>query len=468
MAEDSASPLFRGEALKWRQESWIGSVQLIEPLSGKIAALCTVALVACLGLYVVFGSYTRRIHANGVMLPPEGLVVAEADQGGVIATIHVHEGDHVAVGERLFSVDVSSWSESGATGRQLVAGLRREQNLLETRQQLLASDAPVELSSLKDELNFLRQQYSMLQEQSGRDKKSLPLIERAMNEMRAAMDRHLVTESQFQSQLFSYVQFMDTQSQTLRTLVEMNSHMADLQYRINRHQYKVAEDMNDLAVRLSDVQRQIIQAHGQSVGVINARVSGTVDGIRTVVGQRVNPGQSLLSILPDKAELQAELYVNSQAIGFVRPGQHVLLKYAAYPYQRFGLYEGEVVEVTKAPLPERSGYAVKTEQQGGSASAPQPGADVYRIRVRPNQDFIIAYGQHEKLTPGMAVDAEIAIDQRKLYQWLLDPVVSMVDTVRSISGGAAPADSLADRASRPETASSSTPSKHDQPTEGTP
>lgn len=466
MAEDSASPLFRGEALKWRQEAWIGSVQLIEPLSGKIAALCTVALVICVGIYVFFGSYTRRIHANGVMLPPEGLVVAEADQGGVVAAIHIHEGDHVAAGERLFSVDVSSWSEDGATGQQLVEGLRRQKDLLEHRQNLLAADAPVELSSLKDELESLRQQYGMLQEQSGRDKKSLPLIERAMNEMRTAMDRHLVTETQFQSQLFSYVQFMDTQSQTLRTLVEMNGHMADLQYRINRHQYKVAEDMNDLAVRLSDVQRQLIQAHGQSMGVINARVSGTVDGIRTVVGQRVNPGQSLLSILPDRATLQAELYVNSQAIGFVRPGQHVLLKYAAYPYQRFGLYEGEVVEVTKATLPERSNYAARTGQQGGSASAPQPGADVYRIRVRPNQEFVIAYGKHEKLKPGMAVDAEIAIDQRKLYQWLLDPVVSMVDTVRSISGGGAPARSLADSAAQPDTPSPAPSRQND--TKGTP
>ena len=267
MSEGTASPLFRGEALKWRQEAWIGSVQLIEPLSGKIAALCTVALVVCVGVYVVFGSYTRRIHANGVMLPPEGLVVAEADQGGVIAAIHTHEGDHVKAGERLFSVDVSNWSETVATGRQLVDGLRREQHLLESRQKLLAADASVELSSLKDELASLRQQYGVLQEQSGRDKQSLPLIERAMNEMRTAMGRHLVTETQFQSQLFSYVQFMDTQSQTLRTLVEMSGHMADLQYRINRHQYKVAEDMNDLAVRLSDVQRQIIQAHGRAWGL---------------------------------------------------------------------------------------------------------------------------------------------------------------------------------------------------------
>lgn len=193
--------------------------------------------------------------------------------------------------------------------------------------------------------------------------------------------------------------------------------------------------MNDLDVRLSDIQRQIVQAHEAAVAVINARVDGTVDGIRVTVGQRVSPGQSLVSLLPDKAQLLAELYVNSQAVGFVRPGQKVLLKYAAYPYQRFGLYEGEVVEVTKAPLVERGSYMAGGHAAMGGAPVPRVGGDVYRIRVRPRRDFIIAYGQHEKITPGMAVEADIAIDKRRLYQWLIDPVVSMIDTVKVFSGG---------------------------------
>lgn len=435
MVEGNSSPLFRGEALKWRQESWIGSVQWIEPLSGKIAAICTVILVMCMVAYVFLGSYTRRIHASGVMLPPEGLVVAEAGQGGVVASLAVHEGEHVKAGERLFSLDVSSWSEAGATGQKILEGLRTGEALLQTRRQLLQEDAPMELLSLKEELGALQQEYEMLDEQAERDKASLPLIERAMKEMRTAMNTHLVTESQFQSQLYTYVQFMNTQSQTLRTLAEMDGRMSDLRYRIDRHKYKVAEGMNDLDVRLSDIQRQIVQAHEAAVAVINARVDGTVDGIRVTVGQRVSPGQSLVSLLPDKAQLLAELYVNSQAVGFVRPGQKVLLKYAAYPYQRFGLYEGEVVEVTKAPLVERGSYMAGGHAAMGGAFVPRAGGDVYRIRVRPRRDFIIAYGQHEKITPGMAVEADIAIDKRRLYQWLIDPVVSMIDTVKVFSGG---------------------------------
>lgn len=436
MSEGPSRPLFRAEALKWRQEAWIGSVQIADPISGRIVSLCSVALVAIICVYICFGSYTRRIHANGLMLPPSGLVVAEADQGGIVSQVMVHEGVHVKASDRLFSLDVSSWSEEGPTGRQSLESLLSERQLLTTRRLLLKQDAPLELSSYKDELTALQKQQAMLNDQITRDNSSLPLIERAMNEMRVAIGTHLVTESQFQSQLYTYVQFMNTHSQTLRTLVETGGQMTDLHYKIDRHPYKTDEDLNDIDVRLAELSHQIAQAHGQSETVIDARVSGTVDGIRVSVGQRVAAGQPMASLLPDNAQLFAELYVNSQAIGFVRPGQRVLLKYAAYPFQRFGLHEGTVVEVTKSPLPERTGSVPKSERDSEtspSATSPSTQGDIYRIRVRPDQDYVLAYGKQERLTPGMAVEAEIAIDQRRLYQWLLDPVMSASATLRSVS-----------------------------------
>ena len=435
MADGSTQPLFRAEALKWRQEAWIGSVQLVEPISGRIAALCSVVLVAAVCLYIIFGTYTRRIHANGLMLPPTGLVVAAADQSGIVASISAKEGQNVTAGERLFTLDVESWSEAGPTGRQSLDSLLAEKELLTARRALLSSDAPVELASFQDELAALEKQQTMLNEQVGRDNASLPLVERAMSEMRTAISTHLVTESQFQSQLYTYVQFMNTHSQTLRTLIETGGQISDLRYKIDRHHTKVDEDLNDLDVRLADIRRQIAQAQEQSGTVINTRVSGTVDGIRASIGQRVVAGQPLASILPDNAELQAELYVDSRAIGFVQSGQHVLLKYAAYPFQRFGLYYGTVVEVTKAPLPERNGFVPRdnADSEANSAS-PRPQGDVYRIRVRPDRPYVMAYGQQERLTPGMAVEAEIAIDRRRLYQWLLDPVFSMTSTLKAVSG----------------------------------
>ncbi|TPW35818.1 HlyD family efflux transporter periplasmic adaptor subunit [Oecophyllibacter saccharovorans] len=427
----NGQPLFRTEALKWRQEAWIGDTLEIEPVSGKIAAWCTMALVLGVIIYVIFGSYTRRVHATGQLMPPGGLVVITADQAGVVTTAHIKEGMSVHAGQALYTVDVESWSSAGPTGKQALLHLLNERDFLTARRKLLLTDAPIELASFKQALVTLQKQREMLGTQIQRDNTSLPLIEHAMQEMRTAIGMHLVSEGQFQSQLFSYVQFMNTHSQTLRSMVETGGQINDLQYKIDRHPYKVQEDVTDIDVRLADLNRQITQARGQAETLIVAPVAGVIDGIRTYVGQRVSVGQPMATLLPDNATLQAELYVDSHAIGFLRPGQRVLLKFAPFPYQKFGLYKGTVTEVTRAPMPDQAGSVAP---QGKGAAAQHPPQDVYRVRVLPDQDFVRAYGKKERLQPGMAVEADIATDRRKLYQWLFDPIISMADDVISLSG----------------------------------
>jgi hypothetical protein len=49
--------------------------------------------------------------------------------------------------------------------------------------------------------------------------------------------------------------------------------------------------------------------------------------------------------------LQAEIYIPSRAIGFVKPGQEVRLLYDAFPYQRFGAYRGRVVAASSSKNP---------------------------------------------------------------------------------------------------------------------
>ena len=73
-------------------------------------------------------------------------------------------------------------------------------------------------------------------------------------------------------------------------------------------------------------------------------------------GQSINAGQVLASLIPDhanKAEtgsLEAHLYVPSRTAGFIQPGQEVLIRYAAFPYQKFGLHTATVIDVSGIPF----------------------------------------------------------------------------------------------------------------------
>lgn len=80
---------------------------------------------------------------------------------------------------------------------------------------------------------------------------------------------------------------------------------------------------------------------------LTAPVAGLVASRLVEVGQAVQPGQPMLSLLPEGSQLRAQLLVPSAAIGFVKKGDQVLLRYKAHPYQKFGSHIGRVIRVSR-------------------------------------------------------------------------------------------------------------------------
>ena len=122
----------------------------------------------------------------------------------------------------------------------------------------------------------------------------------------------------------------------------------------------------------------------------------------------------MLTILPADAQFKAELFIPTRAIGFIKPGQAVLLRYSAFPYQRFGLYKGTIDKVTEVILsPDELHVPVKLEEP------------VYRVSVTPEKQAISAYGRQFNLQAGMLLEASIILEGRSLGEWLLAPIYSL-------------------------------------------
>ena len=58
----------------------------------------------------------------------------------------------------------------------------------------------------------------------------------------------------------------------------------------------------------------------------------------------------MLKIVPRHASMQAELLAPSSAVGFIREGGRVLLRYSAFPYRKFGGYLGTIAAVSEAAI----------------------------------------------------------------------------------------------------------------------
>lgn len=98
----------------------------------------------------------------------------------------------------------------------------------------------------------------------------------------------------------------------------------------------------------------------------------------------------------------------------------VLLRYQAYPYQKFGQYEAIVHEVAGTSI-----SAQDLTLPGAVTAAKQPSEPFYRIRLKLKQQSVFVYGKPVDLKPGMLLDASIILEHRHLYEWVLEPLFSI-------------------------------------------
>ena len=128
-------------------------------------------------------------------------------------------------------------------------------------------------------------------------------------------------------------------------------------------------------------------------------------------------GQSLAALQPKDSALEAQLYAPSRTAGFVVVGQSVLIRYAAYPYQKFGLQSGRVAAVSQSAFASSDlPPALQTQfgRQGTEA--------LYRVTVALDSQSIATYGEARPLKAGMALEADIVQDRRTIIEWMLEPL----------------------------------------------
>ena len=165
----------------------------------------------------------------------------------------------------------------------------------------------------------------------------------------------------------------------------------------------------------SGIEMELLEAEGRRELVITAPQDGVISTVIAEVGQTLSVDTPLAILLPADYQLEAHLFLPTRAYGFIHEDMQAQLRYAAYPYQKFGLYLGKVRELSKSTLSAE-------ELKLAKLVSPEPH---YRIVVTLDQQHVRAYGKNVPLQEGMLVEADILIDTRKLYEWVLEPLYSV-------------------------------------------
>jgi len=205
----------------------------------------------------------------------------------------------------------------------------------------------------------------------------------------------------------SRMQIFEKDVERYKTLLDQNF--------ISQVEYQKAND-SYLSAKLSlyEMEQRLQQIKGTSDYAIKSPCDGTVSVLIAAQGDRITEQKPLASIIPEGSELQGMLFVPTNSIGFVKQGQKVLLKYQAFPYQQFGLYESEINYIDRSVL---SSEDVKVPI---NLNGP-----FYRVTVTLKQQSIPVYGKPQLLTAGMIFEASILSEECSLWQWILRPIYSL-------------------------------------------
>ncbi|MDR7038569.1 MULTISPECIES: HlyD family secretion protein [Methylobacterium] len=420
------SPLFRREVAAARRDAWLGEAQLVQPLPLRLATGICLALVLAALAYAALGTYTRRVHAQGLLTPNVGLITLTSPVAGRVSAAGGREGGRVERGQLLYTIDLDAVSARGPTQTRVIDELGRQKESVEKQRSLRASTAETEKRALSEQIENLEAQARQLSEQIDLQEKLVQPLRERVDVLAKAVTNGLARAADLQSQNYLYMQASTQLAQFRQTSLQLTGRIADLRSQRATFDDRLARDLADMDRSAAQLEQQRAESEARRAIEVRAPEAGILTSIRAQAGQSVGAGATLLTLLPSEGRLQANLYVDSASIGFIETGAAVMLRYAAFPFQRFGLYRGVVTEVTRAPLeggdvPETSGV----RKAGG----------IYRVVVRPEEDGVMAYGERRRLEAGMRVEADIALEKRPLYRWLLDPLYRVKRSVDLVTEG---------------------------------
>lgn len=352
-------------------------------------------------------------------MPSSGLVKITPQYAGYVTRQTVSEGQHVAAGELLYQISGERYN--GLGGGTLAAMILS----LKTQYAMLASQQTLESRDNQQQQEAVRQRMTSQQPQVKSAEQRLQLAERQVGLTTAVMGRykklagtHYVSDIEFQQKQIDVSMAKQNVEEQRQVLLQLRTTIKAAEDDLNHLIIQGESRRAELDRQLQGIRQQQDELAGQENFSLTAPVSGTVAAVLIRQGQSLRASEPVMTIVPDNARLQIELYATSQNAGFIQPGQRVALRFAAFPYQKFGVQYGTIREISRTTLTPSDLLSVSPviwkENEGH-----------YRVIVEPENIFILAYGKKEPLRPGMTLEGDVSLDTRHLWEWLTEPLWSL-------------------------------------------
>jgi len=413
MSED----LFRKEALDAQSASndIFGRPTGVVPPAWTWMTWLLGLFITALLVFLLTANFARKETVRGKLRPVGTEAKIYAQDPGLVANVHVQDGAQVLEGQPLVSITSDRTLSDGAKlSEDALAALQKESDLLALRLENLKESASIAEDDLDQRIADARRraregnrQLAALRERIGR-------AEQRAKDTEDFLAEGLITAPEHMRRVDELAAFEEGELRLEAEIGAAEAEQSALAIERRRIQFELEQNTADFAQRLSQIEAQIRQTEANAEYVLTAPFSGRVYSLQARPGERADPSLPLLTVGPNEAELIAELYLPTRAIAFVEPGDQVNLQYDAFPYQKFGIARGDVLRV--------SANALFPQELGVITQVPEP---LYRVDVALAKQSMRAFGNETALQSGMELSADIVLEDRKLFEWLLEPLRSV-------------------------------------------
>lgn len=389
-------------------------------------------------LWASFGRIDIVATAQGKIIPSGYSKIIQPYETGVIASIHVQDGQAVQQGDVLIELDatLNRADRDRASNEQRAAKVdaARLRALIKGQSTFVApddADQPYVLLQqqlLRDQLTeyqakvaaaqHLVDQRQAVVEQTKENvlrlEATVPMeVERA-EAYKKLLEHEAVTKMDYlqaEGQRIDKAQELAGQKKKLQqdraSLAEAEKHYRAM---VSEFQQNKQAELSVLETKVASLAQEVTKA-GQKAGL--QRLMSPIDGMVQqlavhTVGGVVTPAQQLLVVVPREHSVEVEAQVENRDVGFVKEGQPVEIKIETFQFSLYGTIPGHVLTV--------SDDAVPLEKVGL----------VYPTRVSMDRSTIHVEGKQVNLSPGMAVTVEIKTGQRRIIEYLLSPLLKSV------------------------------------------
>lgn len=413
------SSLFRIEVLEAQTDHGFGETLRIKPVRFAVYTIGAVAVVAILAIYLSLSTYTRKHTVQGLLQPSGGDVTIASSRQGVVADIFVTEGQEVKEGQELLEIRRGEWLQGGSEAYlSHYKELQKQKQWLNDRLENSSTIFAMERTNLELERDTVLASIDLLREQIEIQNQQIKNLEKTLKSKGTLQTSGLVSEEEYIAQENQYLTTVERRNNLKYELKSKRIEHKSLKNRIANIGLTQDEKLIALKERLSTKEQEIIDSQVQQRSILRSPINGRVVALYVRRGDRANPGATLVLIADSDYKFVGDLYVPSRSIGFVQPGLNVLVKYDAFPYQKFGLYRGTVSSVSETiyspeDLQRRLEIPVQTREP------------TYRVRIELDKQYVLNGEAQVPLQNGMSMIADIEYDRRSLIEWLFSPLLSI-------------------------------------------